>query len=90
MGHPYEALLMQYMLKWPQLFLMTSAYLATYMDDALVRFMNSSRGRGRVWFASDHPVLSVGKALEAARALPLSAEAMSEFLGGSAARVLAR
>ena len=34
MGHPYEALLIQYMLKWPQLHLMTSAYLATYMDPA--------------------------------------------------------
>ena len=90
MGHPYEALLMQYMLKWPQLFLMTSAYLATYMDTALVQFMNSSRGRGRVWFASDHPVLPVQKALDAARALPLSDEAMSEYLGASASRVLTR
>ena len=34
MGHPYEALLIQYMLKWPQLHVMTSAYLATYMDPA--------------------------------------------------------
>jgi predicted TIM-barrel fold metal-dependent hydrolase len=90
MGHPYESLLIQYMLKWPQLHLMTSAYLATYMDPALVAFMNSSRGRGRVWFASDHPVLPTKKALDAARALPLSDEAMSEFLGASAARVLTR
>ncbi len=90
MGHPYESLLIQYMLKWPQLFLMTSAYLATYMDPALVRFMNSSRGRGRVWFASDHPVLSVAKALGAARELPLSDDAMTEFLGASAERVLRR
>jgi predicted TIM-barrel fold metal-dependent hydrolase len=90
MGHPYESLVMQYMLKWPQLFLMTSAYLATYMDDALVKFMNSSRGRGRVWFASDHPVLPTKKALDAARALPLSEEPMAEFLGASAARVLQR
>ncbi len=88
MGHPYEALLMQYMLKFENLHLMTSAYLAKYMDDALVRFMDSSRGRGRVWFASDHPVLPVRKALEAARALPLSEESMNEFLGASAARVL--
>jgi uncharacterized protein len=36
MGHPYEALLIQYMLKWPKLHLMTSAYLATYMDPAAV------------------------------------------------------
>ena len=88
MGHPYEALLMQYMLKFENLYLMTSAYLAKYIDEALVRFMDSSRGRGRVWFASDHPVLPAGKALEAARALPLSEESMNEFLGASAARVL--
>ncbi len=88
MGHPYEALLIQYMLKWPQLHLMTSAYLATYMDPALVRFMDSSRGRGRVWFASDHPVIPAKKALDAARALPLSAEGMALFLGDAAHRVL--
>ncbi len=88
MGHPYESLIMQYMLKFEHLYLMTSAYLAKYMDEALVRFMDSSRGRGRVWFASDHPVLPVGKALAAARDLPLSDEAMAEFLGASANRVL--
>lgn len=88
MGHPYEALLQQYMLKFENLYLMTSAYLAKYMDEDLVRFMDSSRGRGRVWFASDHPVLPVGKALDAARKLPLSDEAMAEFLGASATRVL--
>jgi uncharacterized protein len=90
MGHPYEALLIQYMHKWPQLHLMTSAYLATHMDPALVRFMDSSRGRGRVWFASDHPVLPTGRALEAARKLPLSDEAMAEFLGDAARRTLTR
>lgn len=90
MGHPYEALLIQYMLKWPQLHLMTSAYLATYMDDAMVKFMDSSRGRGRLLFASDHPVIPAKKALDAARALPLSDDGMAEFLGGAAARLLAR
>lgn len=89
MGHPYEALLIQYMLKWPQLHLMTSAYLATYIDPAMVKFMDSSRGRGRLLFASDHPVIPVGKALDAARALPLSGEGMAEFLGGAAARLFA-
>jgi uncharacterized protein len=90
MGHPYEALLIQYMLKWPQLHLMTSAYLATYMDPAMVRFMDSSRGRGRVLFASDHPVIPAKKALDAARALPLSEEGMAQYLGGAATRLLTR
>ena len=90
MGHPYEALLIQYMLKWPRLHLMTSAYLATYMDPALVRFMDSSRGRGRVLFASDHPVIPAARALAAARELPLSEEAMALFLGGAARAVIPR
>ena len=90
MGHPYEALLIGYLLKWPQLHLMTSAFLATYMDPAMVRFMGSSRGRGRVWFASDHPVLPVQRALDAARQLPLDDAAMAEFLGDAAHRVLTR
>ena len=55
MGHPYEDLLIEYMLKWPNLYLSNSAYLATYMHPGLVRFMGSSRGRGRVLFASDIP-----------------------------------
>lgn len=90
MGHPYEALLVQYMLKWPQLHLMTSAYLATYMDPGVVRFMDSSRGRGRLLWASDHPVIPAQKALDAARELPLSDEGMELFLGAAATRLLAR
>ena len=88
MGHPYEALLMQYMLKWPDLYLSNSAYLAKYMDPALVAFMNSSRGLGRVLYASDHPFLPMKRAVAAARDLPLSDAAAHAFLGGTAARLL--
>jgi predicted TIM-barrel fold metal-dependent hydrolase len=88
MGHPYEALLMQYMLKWPDLYLSNSAYLAKYMDRALVSFMDTARGLGRVLYASDHPFLAMDRAVAAARALPLSAPAADAFLGGAAARLL--
>lgn len=88
MGHPYEELLITYMRKWPRLYLMNSAYLAKYFEDALVRFMNSSTGRGRVLFASDHPVIPMQRALDEARALPLDDEAMELFLGESARQVL--
>jgi uncharacterized protein len=90
MGHPYEALLMQYMLKWPDLYLSNSAYLAKYMDPALVSFMDSSRGRGRVLYASDHPFLPMERAVAAARSLPLSVPAMEAFMGGTAVRLLRR
>ncbi len=88
MGHPYESLLMQYMLKWPDLYLSNSAYLATYMDPALISFMDSSRGMGRVLFASDHPFLPMERAVAAARDLPLSDAAAAAFLGETAARLL--
>jgi predicted TIM-barrel fold metal-dependent hydrolase len=88
MGHPYETLLMQYMLKWPDLYLSNSAYLAKYMDPALVAFMDSSRGAGRVLFASDHPFLPMERAIGAGRDLPLSEEAAAAYLGGTAARLL--
>ena len=90
MGHPYEALLMQYMLKWPDLYLSNSAYLARYMDPTLVAFMNSSRGKGRLLFASDHPFLPMERATAAARDLPLTPDAMEAFMGGTALRLLRR
>jgi len=90
MGHPYETLLMQYMLKWPNLYLSTTAYLAKYMDPGLVKFMNTSRGIGRVLFGSDHPFLPLPRALDEARALPLSDQAMQAFLGGTAHRLLVK
>jgi predicted TIM-barrel fold metal-dependent hydrolase len=53
-----------------------------------VRFMDSSRGRGRVLFASDHPVIPAPKALDAARGVALSEEGMAHFLGDAAHRLL--
>jgi hypothetical protein len=88
MGHPYESLLIQYMLKWPDLYLSNSAYLARYMDPALVAFMDSSRGAGRVLYASDHPFLPMKRAVEAARDLALSADAADAFMGDTAMRLL--
>jgi predicted TIM-barrel fold metal-dependent hydrolase len=88
MGHPYEGLLITYMMKWPNLYLSNSAYLAKYMDPALITFMNSSRGIGRVLFGSDHPILPLPKAIGAAKELSLGPEAMDAFLGGAARRLL--
>lgn len=88
MGHPFEALLMDYMLKWPDLYLSNSAYLAKYIDPALVAFMDSKRGLGRVLYASDHPFLPMERAVAAARDLPLSKPAAKAYLGGAAARLL--
>jgi predicted TIM-barrel fold metal-dependent hydrolase len=90
MGHPYEELLMNYMRKWPNLYLSCTAYAPRYMDPALVRFMNTSRYRGRVLWGSDEPWFPMRRSLAEARDLPLDDDARDLFLGGTARRLLDR
>jgi len=43
-----------------------------------------------VLFGSDHPFLPLPRALDEARALPLSDQAMEAFLGGTARKLLVK
>jgi predicted TIM-barrel fold metal-dependent hydrolase len=90
MGHPYEELLMNYMRKWPNLYLSCTAYAPQYLDAGLVEFMNSKTYRGRVLWGSDEPWFPMRRSLSEARALPLDDDAMAQFLGGTARRLLDR
>jgi len=88
MGHPYEALLVRLMMKFPRLYLMASGYLPKYFDPAVVQFMGSSRGIGRVMFGSDHPGIPLDRALEEAHKLPIREVALDQFLGSALCDVL--
>lgn len=90
MGHPYEELLMNYMRKWPNLYLSCTAYAPRYMDPNLLTFMNTSAYRGRVLWGSDEPWFPMRRSLTEARALPLDDDAMAQFLGGTARHLLDR
>ena len=90
MGHPFEELLMNYMRKWPNLYLSCTAYAPRYMDPTLVAFMNTKTYRGRVLWGSDEPWFPMRRSLAEARALPLDDDAMARFLGGTARRLLQR
>jgi len=88
MGHPWERLVMRLIMKFPNLHLMTSAYRPKYFDPELVRFMDSSRGRGRIMFASDFPMLPIELAVADAHALGLRDDSLEEYLGTALCRVL--
>jgi predicted TIM-barrel fold metal-dependent hydrolase len=90
MGHPYEELLMNYMRKWDNLYLSCTAYAPRYFDPALVRFMGSSRGRGRVLWGSDDPWFPMARSITEARALDLDDDARTRFLGTAARTLLSR
>ena len=74
------------MLKYPNLYLMTSAYLAKYLPPDFVHFMNT-RGAHKVMFASDHPALAMERAVEEARKLDLRPGVAEQFLHQNAERV---
>jgi predicted TIM-barrel fold metal-dependent hydrolase len=75
------------LLKYPNLYMMTSAYLPKYLPAELIHFMNT-RGQDKVLFATDFPFLPFDRAVETARRLDLRPEAMEKYLAGNARRVL--
>ena len=86
---PWWEVAIRLMLKYPNLYLKTSAYAPKYLPKCLLDFMDS-RGTHKVLFGSDFPFLDPNRCIEEARALPLSSEAQDNFLHGNAARVLFR
>ncbi len=74
------------LLKYPNLYMMTSAYAPKYLPQELIHFMNT-RGTGKVLFASDHPVLSFERCLAEAAQLPLREGVLAHYLYDNARRV---
>jgi predicted TIM-barrel fold metal-dependent hydrolase len=83
---PWWSVAIRLMLKYEHLFLMTSAYLPKYFPEELIHFMNT-RGQDKILYASDHPVLSMERCLEAARALDLREGVLDKFVRHNAERL---
>jgi len=67
------------MLKYPNLRLMTSAWSPKRLPESLLHFM-STRGKDRVLFASDYPVLSMERCLGEVAALQIADEVKRSWL----------
>ena len=67
---PWWDIASRLMLKYPNLYLMTSAYMPKYLPESFVHFMNT-RGKEKVIFASDHPAIQMRRCIEDARQLEL-------------------
>ena len=74
------------LLKYPNLHMMTSAYLPKYLPPEMIQFMNT-RGQDKVMFATDFPFLPFDRAVETARALPFRPGVLQKYLGDNARRV---
>ena len=67
------------MIKYHNLYMMTSAYLPRYLPPDFVHYMNT-RGRKKVMFASDHPALQMERCIESAREVDFREGVLERFL----------
>ena len=71
------------MIKYPNLRLMTSAWAPKYLPESLLHYMRT-RGKAKIIFASDAPVLSTTRCIGEAMKLDLPPEVLDNYLYGNA------
>lgn len=86
-GAPWTGLLVQLLRTWPNLHHMISAYPPSRYPPELVAFANSRRGRLKVLYASDYPLLTFDRVKRELPTCGINAEAMPWFAGQNALRV---
>jgi len=73
------------MIKYPNLHLMTSAWAPKYLPQTLLHYMRT-RGKTKIIFASDAPVLSITRCVTEASQLDLPPEVLDSYLYSNAQR----
>ncbi len=84
---PWWEIAIRLMIKYKNLYLMTSAYAPKYLPDSLIHYMNT-RGKHKIMFASDHPVLSMERCVKEARELDLRPGVLEKYLYENAEAVI--
>ncbi len=85
-GEPWQFLCVKLMLKWPNLFYMTSSFSPKYLPQDIIQYMNT-RGSDKVMFATGYPNIPIEKCTKEARELPLKAHVPAKFLRENAIKV---
>ncbi|BFM14540.1 amidohydrolase family protein [Maricurvus nonylphenolicus] len=80
---PWWDVAIRLMLKYKNLRLMTSAYSPKYLPKQLIHFMNT-RGKDKIIFASDFPLLQPKPIIEQAQNIGLSEESLENYLFNNA------
>lgn len=86
-GEPWTPLLVKLMSKWSNLHHMISAFAPKYYPKDTLDFLRSSRGRNKVMFATDYPVVRWDRAMPELADLDLPDESWRAFLHDNANRV---
>ena len=76
---PWWDVAIRLMIKYTNLRLVTSAWAPRHLPESLLHFMRT-RGKGRVMFASDSPVLSISRCIKEASELDLPEDVLDNYL----------
>lgn len=82
---PWWETAIRLMIKYPNLHMMTSAWAPKYLPESLLHYMRT-RGKSKIMFASDAPVLSITRTIGEAKQLDLPPEVLDNYLYGNAQR----
>jgi predicted TIM-barrel fold metal-dependent hydrolase len=85
-GEPWEDMCVKLMLKWPNLYYMTSAFTPKWYPKAIVRYMNT-RGKDKVMFAGYWPLIAYERVFAQFNDLQLRDDVWEKFLHRNAAKV---
>jgi predicted TIM-barrel fold metal-dependent hydrolase len=87
-GDPWAELCVKLMLKWKNLYMMTSAFSPKHYPPPLVHYMNT-RGPDKVMFASDYPLLGLSRCVREVEEMNFRDEdRRRKFLSDNARRVI--
>lgn len=86
-GEPWVDLCVKLLLKWPNLYYMTSAFAPRHIPEEIIRYANT-RGADKVLFASDYPLLTHERCAAELAALPFRDETrFRKFISGNAEKL---
>jgi uncharacterized protein len=86
-GEPWAELCVKLMLKWPNLYYMTSAFAPKRIPPPVIHYLKS-RGSDRVMWASDYPILTFERCMREINAMGLDDATRTNFLATNARNVL--
>lgn len=87
-GEPWADLCVKLMLKWPNLYYMSSAFAPKRIPQPIIHYLNS-RGSDRIMWASDYPVLTFERCMKEIGEMQFrEPTTRAKFLGGNARKVI--
>jgi predicted TIM-barrel fold metal-dependent hydrolase len=87
LGHPWQREVIALLQKYPNFYLVISAWAPKYVPQEIWDFANTRRGINKIMWATDYPAMSVERCVREGWEVPLKEEAKRRYLRDNALEV---